>query len=258
MKTTASSAPGALQRRSPRREPQYLPPRLHTAPSVPLRKALVAHVVSALMVLSLMALAPPSLSQPDALFAWALVQGALAALLGLALRMERWWLSISLLFVPTLTLAHGLDLPPIYPLGAFVILAVLFSCVVGTSFSFVDLGCGLGGVLHQLARSRPAGRFEGVELALAPFLIGWLRACFGARCFDVRCADFRRIDLAGYDVVYAYLSSAAMPGLWEQARRQMRPGSLLVSNSFGIPGVPPSATRWTGARDGSRLLLWRM
>ena len=70
--------------------------------------------------------------------------------------------------------------------------------------------------------------------------------------------DLRQIDLSGYDFVYAYLSSAAMPGLWEQARRQMRPGSLLISNSFAVPGVPAAATWSTDARDGSRLLLWRM
>ncbi len=251
------------------------------APSVPLRKAMAAHGGAALLVLSLMALAPASLRHPDALLAWALAQGVLAALLGLALRLERWWLPINLLFAPGLMLALGLSLPPIYPLGAFVLLALLYSGVVGSrvpfylssraaaralaellpshhGFAFIDLGCGLGGVLGLLARARPMGRYCGVELALAPFLLGWLRSRLSGRPFEVRCADLRNIDLGPYDVVYAYLSPAAMPGLWQQARRQMRPGSLLVSNSFAVPGVPAAATRATGARDGSKLLLWRM
>ena len=48
-----------------------------------------------------------------------------------------------------------------------------------------------------------------------------------------------RADLAGYDVVYAFLSPAPMPALGEKAKREMRPGSLLVSNSFAVPEVSP-------------------
>jgi hypothetical protein len=35
----------------------------------------------------------------------------------------------------------------------------------------------------------------------------------------------------------------------------MRSGSLLISNGFAVPGVPPALTVATG---DSRLLLWRM
>lgn len=251
------------------------------APGVPWGRALAAQGGAALLVLALAAWSPASLRHPDTLLAWSLAHGTLAALLGWALRLESWWLAINLLFAPGLLLALGSGLAPIYPLGAFLLLALLYSGVVGSrvpfylssraaaralsellpagrSFSFIDLGCGLGGVLDQLAKARPAGRFAGVELALAPFLLAWLRSRIPGRRFQVRCADLRQIDLSGYDFVYAYLSPAAMPGLWEQARRQMLPGSLLISNSFAVPGVPAAATWSTGARDGSRLLLWRM
>lgn len=251
------------------------------ASGVPLRKALAAQSGATLLLFLLSLSAPPEMRQSGALLAWAVVQGVLAALLGKALRMESWWLAIHLTFAPGLAWALGLGLAPVYPLAAFTALALLYSGVASSrvpfylssraaaraladllpsrhGFAFIDLGCGLGGVLGLLARARPMGRFFGVELALAPFLLGWLRSRLGGRRFEVRCADLRNIDLGPYDVVYAYLSPAAMPGLWDQARRQMRPGSLLVSNSFVVPGVPAAATRATGARDGSRLLLWRM
>jgi hypothetical protein len=30
-----------------------------------------------------------------------------------------------------------------------------------------------------------------------------------------------------------------MPRLWEKIRAEMKPGSLLISNSFPVPGVAP-------------------
>jgi len=32
-----------------------------------------------------------------------------------------------------------------------------------------------------------------------------------------------------------------MPALWEKVQREMRPGSLLISNSFPVPGIVPNA-----------------
>ena len=49
-----------------------------------------------------------------------------------------------------------------------------------------------------------------------------------------------------------------MGDLWHKASREMRSGSLLISNSFAVPGVPPALTVATGAHGDSRLLLWRM
>jgi len=39
-------------------------------------------------------------------------------------------------------------------------------------------------------------------------------------------------------VVYCFLSPVPMPPLFDKARREMRPGSLLISNSFQITGHP--------------------
>ena len=63
------------------------------------------------------------------------------------------------------------------------------------------------------------------------------------------------IDLSGHDIVYAYLSPAPMPLLWEKARREMRAGSLLVSFRFVVPGVAPSRMIDAG---GNWLYVWRL
>ena len=113
-------------------------------------------------------------------------------------------------------------------------------------------------MLAHLARVRPSGAYHGVEVAPVPFLVCWLRAVLIRRRCSVSWQDFRNLDFGRYDVIYAYLSPAAMGGLWEKASREMRPGSLLVSNSFAVPGVQPAFTLATGAGSGSRLLVWRM
>jgi hypothetical protein len=251
------------------------------AQRVPLAAAAAAQGAAVVIVLLLMAMLPGEAARSLHPMAWALLQGMAAAAVGYGLRMEAWWIPIHALFVPGLVWMLGFGLPPQYALGLFCLLGSVYWSVCGSrvplylsspaaaqaladllpqhrSFTFLDLGCGLGGVLAHLARVRPSGAYHGAEVAPVPFLVCWLRAALSRRRCNVSWQDFRNLDFGRYDVIYAYLSPAAMGGLWEKAAREMRPGSLLVSNSFDIPGVQPAFTLATGAGNGSRLLVWRM
>jgi hypothetical protein len=248
---------------------------------VPLLRAAAAQAGACLLILALVALVPAASMPNSDPMAWAWVQGIVAARLARGLGMDAWWLPMHALFLPGLVWMLGLGLPPLYPLGAFCLLASVYWGVSRTRvplflssravaravadllpregrFDFVDLGSGLGGMLSFLARARPAGRYHGIESAPVPFLLSRLRAALMPQTCQVRWGDFEHLDLGGYDVVYAYLSPAAMTGLWDKARREMRTGSLLISNSFAVPGVPPTLTLAAAARGGSTLLLWRM
>ncbi|MBE0622295.1 MAG: class I SAM-dependent methyltransferase [Burkholderiales bacterium] len=245
---------------------------------VPLWQAGAVQAGALLAVLALTTVVPAAVAVNTDAMTWALLQGIVAAALARVLGVDTWWLPIHALFVPGLVWALGFGLPPVYALAAFCLLASLYWGVSrtrvplfltsrvaaqavaellpqGRSFSFLDLGCGPGGVLASLARARPAGRYHGIESAPLPFLLARLRAALTARSCRVSWGDFCDLDLGQYDVVYAYLSPAAMAELWHKARREMRCGSLLISNSFAIPGVPPAQSVEAG---GSRLLLWRM
>lgn len=207
-----------------------------------------------------------------------LLQGTLAALLSRWRRQAAWWPVLHFLFLPSALAALSLRLPPGVFLGVFLLMLALYWSTFRTQVPFyasgaavwgaveaalpqqplrmMDVGSGLGGLVVHLAARRPDSRFEGIELAPLPWLLSRLRQAAGARCRFLR-GDYHRLDFGAYDVVFAYLSPAAMPALWSKARAEMRSGTLLLSHEFGIPGIAPQIARPT--RPGGPVLYgWVM
>ncbi len=120
---------------------------------------------------------------------------------------------------------------------------------------FVDLGCGFGGPVAHLARSRPEGDFTGVEASPLTWLVAWMR-CLPLRNAHIRLDSLWRTDLAGFHVAYAFLSPVPMPALWAKVRREMKPGSRFISHSFDVPGESPHRVIPVRGREGARLLAW--
>ena len=213
--------------------------------------------------------------------AFALIQGMLAAALSHRLGQPAWWWGLHLGFLPAAWLALHLDLPPWAYLAAFAVLLVFFWSTFRTRvplylsdhkawqalipllptdrpFRFIDLGSGLGDVLFYLEPRFPLGHFEGTEIAPAPWLISRLRAAWRRSQAVFLRRDYATFDLGDYDVVFAFLSPAAMPALWAQAQAQMRAGSCFVSLSFEVAGQAPDRT--IALADGARhtLYVWHM
>ena len=201
-------------------------------------------------------------------FAWALtphgwpwegVAAACAVALTWLLGLAPWWLAINALFLPALGWGLTLAVSPLWALAALVALVLVYGSVwasrVPLFFSstraqeaiaavlpqdrpvaFLDAGCGDARVLARLAAARPDSRFEGIEHALVPWLLARLHCWKNDAQYYVRHGDLWGHGLTQYDVVYAYLSPAVMERFWEKARREMRPGSLLIS-AFSPPGI---------------------
>ena len=102
--------------------------------------------------------------------------------------------------------------------------------------AFVDLGCGLGGLVAHVARTHPAWRVVGVETAPGPYLIAKARTAFLSNA-QVRFQSLWNLDLANFDVAYAFLSPVPMKRLTDKAKAEMPKGGLLVSNSFWADDV---------------------
>jgi SAM-dependent methyltransferase len=225
-------------------------------PSRPVRQAVLAQGLAAGLVALAPVLAPGWLTTLPTV---ALAQGVAAALISLWQRAPGWWPLIHLAFLPVVLGVSRLvpGLAPGWYLAGFVLLLLVYwrtdrsqvplylsndataaavaTLLPTTPCRVIDLGCGHAGLLRHLARLRPDARFVGIEHAPLPWLWAWLASRRYANLTIVH-GDFWQMDLAPYDVVYVFLSPAPMPRLHQRVQAQMRPGTLLVSNSFAIPG----------------------
>lgn len=198
---------------------------------------------------------------PLVLLVVAAFQGALAAGLSWWRCLSAWWIPIQFAFPLAVIGLQIVALPSWIYLCAFLVLLGIYwgsyrtqvpyypsSQAVGVavaallpskrSFCFIDIGSGFGGLVLELAKTRPDARFEGVEIAPIPWLISRVRAHHQRAGVRFVLGDYERLRFSDYDVIFAYLSPAAMPRLWEKVSREMRPGTLLLSLEFPVPGVP--------------------
>jgi SAM-dependent methyltransferase len=254
------------------------PRRIRRAPAV---RALLLQVLAfPLMLASVWLLARAG--APQSWLGVTLVQGAWAATLSWRAGLASWWRTIQFLFPPALLLAReaadALAVPPTAFLAVFLFLLLLYWSTFRTQVPYypsgrrvweevarvlparrplriIDIGSGLGGLALDLARRRPDCDVAGIELAPLPWLASALRArATRSRARFLR-GDYDELDFGQYDVIFAYLSPAAMGALWRKAEAEMRPGSVLLSYEFTIPEREPDQRVVTG--DSRKILyIW--
>lgn len=209
------------------------------------------------------------------------MHGMLAAMAGFMLGMAWWWFPIHLMFLPAVVLVQQIQLPAVVYLAGFLLLlafnwGVIFTRVplylsrravwkevetllpTDESYKLLDIGSGLGGMLLHLDKARPLGWHEGVEISPAPWMISRLRALLSGATARFRRKDYRQMDLSGYDVVFAFLSPVVMQEVLQKASREMRPGSLLLSLAFPLPGIRHDFVIQTGTGERQKLYAWRV
>jgi len=244
-------------------------------------QSLVIQGVAVLLAVLLNPLLPILFSYQPALWQLALAQGAIAAGLSYVWRQPAWWPPLHFGFIPATMLAQQASVPAWVYLAAFLLLVLFYWSTFRTrvplylsgrkawqavtpllpqtqAFRFIDLGSGLGGVPFYLEPRFPQGRFYGTEVAPAPWLISRLRAGLKRSRVRFMRRDYASLDLAEFDVVFAFLSPAAMPALWQQAQAQMCSGSLFISLSFAVDTRQPDHV--VALAEGARhtLYAWRM
>ena len=131
---------------------------------------------------------------------------------------------------------------PWVPTSRQVIRTMLEMAEVRPGETVYDLGCGDGRVLITAARDFQA-RAVGVEVDLSRFLWSALavtvRGLWG-RVKIIR-GDLFTVDLGTADVVFTFLLQDTNDRLKEKLRRELRPGTRIVSNIFTFSGFPLAA-----------------
>ena len=187
--------------------------------------------------------------------------GMIALLLATISRQPWWWRIIHAGFMPLIWLTYQLAIDPGWFLLAFLLLLLTYRGALSGQIPlylsnketvaaldkllaeeniqhFTDLGAGLGSTLIPLADRWPERQFTGVENAPLTWLAGRILSV-GRPNLDWRWGSLWQTQLHDQDMVYTFLSPTPMPELWEKLRQEMKPGSLLVSNSFPVPGQNP-------------------
>jgi SAM-dependent methyltransferase len=209
----------------------------------------------------------------------ALAQGVVAALLTWRLGLAVWWRAIELLFAPAVLATSALQLPPWLFLLVFLVLLGLYWSTFRTQVPYypstpavwdavrqalpadrplrlIDIGSGLGGLVLYLARTRADAECVGIELAPLPWVVSWLRARLaGGGRATFLLGDYEKLDFAAFDLVFAYLSPAAMDALWRKAAAEMRAGAMLISYEFAIDARTPDRTIHA-TENGPALYIW--
>jgi SAM-dependent methyltransferase len=207
-----------------------------------------------------------------------LLQGLVAMFITWKIGLAPWWRVIQLLFPIALLATMALRLPPWLFLAVFLLMLGWYWSTFRTQVPYfpsspavwraveallpqrpglrvIDVGSGLGGFTLHLARARPDTQCAGIELAPLPYLYSRWRANISASRAVFLRGDYERLDFGQYDVVFAYLSPAVMLALFDKARREMKPGGMLVSYEFNIPAFKPDKTIHTTEGSPS-LFVW--
>jgi SAM-dependent methyltransferase len=208
----------------------------------------------------------------------ALSQGIIAAVITRLCKLAPWWWFLQAVFPIALVETLSLHIPPVFFLAAFLVLLCLFWSTFRTqvpfypsgpvvwravaellpqdrSIRFVDIGSGLGGLVLYLANRQREGSFLGIEIAPLPWFVSALRCRARRSNAEFLRGDYDQLDFVRYDVVFAYLSPAAMLALWQKASDEMRAGSLLLSYEFAIPDAVPDIVS-VPIEGGPRLYGW--
>lgn len=247
--------------------------------SYPILGAVIAQIAAGVIVIALR-LALIGVIDAELLF-WAslALQCAGAGLVTKLIGLPVWWVWIGTGFPAAMALAlHAGDLPA-WPFGvAFLLLYLVFSNTARErvplylsnrrtteallslmrqrgATRFTDLGSGLGGVVRRLDGEGRIAR--GVESAPMVWLVSVLLSKLTGRGRILR-QDIWTADISGEDMVYVFLSPEPMPALYRKAAREMKAGSLLVSNSFAVPDVEADEVWELPDRRRTKLYLYEM
>jgi hypothetical protein len=122
-----------------------------------------------------------------------------------------------------------------------------------------ELGSGWGGLAVSIARRHPKARVLAIEASPVPWLYS-AAVSLALRLPNLRFlrADFFSCSLADASVVVCYLYPGGMERLATKLEIELAPGTVVVSNTFRVPGWEPE--RYVELEDmhRTRIYLYRV
>ena len=126
-----------------------------------------------------------------------------------------------------------------------------------TGQMLMDLGCGDGRVLRQAYKNYGV-RAIGFEVNLLAYLKARMLS-IGMKGVKIKRKNFWTQNLAEADVVFCYLYPDVLKKLAAKLQTELRPGTLVVSCNFAMPGFNPlTVLRPEGALHSDPLYIYRV
>jgi precorrin-6B methylase 2 len=143
---------------------------------------------------------------------------------------------------------------PWVPTSRRVVYTMLSMARVKSGDVVYDLGCGDGRVLVAAAR-RFGARAVGIEVDVFRFLWSVVAVTLAGLWKQVRVVrgDLFSVNLEEADVVFTYLLQDTNDRLKDKLRRELRPGTRIIANTFVFSGFPLVAVD-----EELKLYLYRM
>lgn len=106
-----------------------------------------------------------------------------------------------------------------------------------------ELGSGWGSLIYPLARSLPQATVIGIEISIIPWTISRVRASLSSPSnLHIQRGNFHDISLEEAEVIVCYLHPSGMESLKTKFEEELKPNTLIVSNTFGLAGWNPKET----------------
>jgi trans-aconitate methyltransferase len=133
---------------------------------------------------------------------------------------------------------HKLKIPPAptLPWVRAKILKALKTHLKNDTVFIAELGSGWGGLSRAMSRRFPKAGIQGFELSPFPYWFSKLRE--GKKIRFTRSDIFDQ-DLSEYDAIVYYLSPVVAERLSAKFQAELKPGTLIISNAFQLPGFEP-------------------
>ncbi len=168
-------------------------------------------------------------------------------------------LAIELVLVAFLliyTLTTGIPPVPTFPKVRKTMLAEIPSDLQGTVF---ELGAGWGSLAFPLAKQFPDCTIQAFEISPVPWLFSKLRHFLNPLPnLFIHRADFHKIPLEDAALIVCFLMPRAMEKLGSKFEAELRPGTLIISSFFSVPGWKPQSIRQANDLYSTKVYTYQM
>jgi len=123
--------------------------------------------------------------------------------------------------------------------GSNVIKKILQEIDFKEAKKFYDLGAGNGKVISYVASRYPNLKCTGIEYNIAAYCYAKLRNIFLKQKVSYKMGDFFKVNISDADIVYTYLFPGLMDRLESKFARELKKGTLVISNAFPIKDRKP-------------------